>query len=231
MTPIAEPEGKGQGAMEKTKGTDMDIKAMVDRLEELVLRAERFGDRFSKQTEALTSCEQGMARLKKELTLEVEELRAQRHAIEHDLMKNIEKAVQKTIKSVLPEQMPGLVAGFVSKAESASQAMMNKAEKLGGRIDQTVQKASETIEIQHRCVTWMSYSIMAGIFGVSLLTACGIYYFFPTYSHIHYEMSDEMARSYFLGESVKRMYGSLTQKQKEQLHEEFGKVSRSAARK
>jgi hypothetical protein len=147
------------------KVKEVMMEELIERFEELVARAERFEEGLKDRVENITSSEQSLLKLKKDLQLEVEELRTARHAVEAGLTKNIEDTITKTIDTALPEIMPQLTKEFVEKTSSLSDATVQKAEKLDDTLNKTIKGAYHLIEDRKRAMTWRKVGLTAALFG------------------------------------------------------------------
>lgn len=188
---------------------------MTERFEGFVLKFERLEDGLKKRSETLLETEQVMLNLRKQLALEIEELKSVKQGVEVSLTSNIGKSIKENINNALPQVMPKLISEFSEKTEKISEEATNNALKTNSMLEESVRKACKTLETRKTSLTHRA-AFMAGIFCVSsLLTATSINYFFPT--HVHYEMSPQIAYSFLLGNAVIEMYDELTPQQKDRL--------------
>lgn len=206
------------------------MEELLERFEEIVARAERFEEGLKDRVENIASSEQSLLKLKKDLQLEVEELRTARHAVEAGLTKNIEDAITKTINATLPKIMPQLTKEFVEKASNLSDAAIQKAENLNDTLNKTIKGAYHLIEDRKHAMTWRKVGLTAAICFSCLLTALCINYFYPQYTHLKFDITPSMVKLSLLGEVVSEMYDKeeFTQKQKEKLHQGLEKKSQSS---
>lgn len=206
------------------------MEELIERFEELVARAERFEEGLKNRAESIVSSEQALLKLKKDLTLEVEELKTARHAVEAGLTKNIEDTITKNINEALPKIMPQLIGAFVKKTAVLSEAAIEKAEKLNDALSATIKGAYHVIEDRKHAMTWRKVGLSIAFCFSALLTALCINYFYPQYTHLTFEITPSMVKHSLLGEVVTEMYegGEFTQKQKEKLHQALEKKYQSS---
>ena len=205
------------------------MEELAERFEEIVSRAERFEEGFKNRAESIASSERGLEKLKKDLKLEVEELRTARHAVEASLTKNIEDAITKTINAALPKIMPQLVGEFVEKTSSLSDEAIQKAMSLNDTLNTTIKLACNLIEDKKHAMTWRKVGLTFAFCFSSLLTAVCINYFYPQYTHLTFDITPSMVKRSLLGEVVAEMYEKeFTQKQKDKLQEGLEKKYHSS---
>jgi ribosomal protein L16 Arg81 hydroxylase len=205
------------------------MEEMLEKLEELIARAERFEEVFEKKVESIAYSEQHLASLKKDLKLEVEELRTARHAVESSLTKNIENAIEKNINATLPRIMPQLIGEFVKNTESLSNAVVKKAISLNDALNTTINRAGHLIEDKKSAMTWRKAGLTFTFCFSSVLTALCINYFYPQYTHLNFDITPSMVKFSLLGEVAAEMYEKeFTQKQKDKLHEGLEKKYRAS---
>jgi hypothetical protein len=196
-------------------------KNSIDKFEEIVGRAERFEEVFSQRMDSVATSEQVVIKIRKELALEIEELRKARHALEGNLTKIIEEATKENIHSTMANIMPRLIGEFIERTEEATNASLQKASKLIDSIDAVIHKTCQLMKAQQNSLTWRRVWFMVSFCFASLLTAFGINYLYPT--HINYQMNPSMARSFLLGEATYDIYKDLTRQQKDKLLEALDK--------
>jgi hypothetical protein len=205
------------------------MEEMLEKLEELIARAERFEEIFEKKVESLAASEEVLLKLKKSLTLEVEELRKARHAVESSLTKKIENAIEKNINAALPKIMPQLIGEFVKKTESLSNAAVKNAISLNDILNTTINRAGHLIEDKKNMMTWRKAGLTFTFCFSSVLTALCINYFYPQYTHLKFDITPSMVKFSLLGEVAAEMYEKeFTQKQKDKMHEGLEKKYRAS---
>ena len=188
----------------------------IDRAEKgLGLRLEK----LDKSQQALTIC-------KEEFFIEIEELRSIRHALETSLTKKIENVIKESINSALPKIMPRVISEFNEKTQEGSEACLQKASTIVDSIERTIKKVAQFNEEQKISMTWRRVGLNAAFCVSALLTAFGINYFWET--HVNYEITPDIAQSFFIGEAAKEIYNDLTETQQKKFLNALNK-SRKAA--
>lgn len=179
----------------------------IDKLEDAIGRIDRITTVLGTKVESFSASEQALSKWRKELTLEVEELKTLKHSLEQSLPELINKSIKSSSQIIVSQLIPSLVEGFVEKTIFFVGSSLKEAARLKDEIDHSISQVMGLISTQKKEMT-LRIAALTFVFCLSsLMTAGGIFYFFP--QEIHYGLSDNTLKTYFLGEVVMKNFNKL----------------------
>lgn len=179
----------------------------IDKLEDAIGRIDRLTTVLGTKVESFSASEQALSKWRKELTLEVEELKTLKHSLEQSLPELINKSIKSSSQIIVSQLIPSLVEGFVEKTIFFVDSSLKEAARLKDEIDHSISQVMGLISTQKKEMT-LRIAALTFVFCLSsLMTAGGIFYFFP--QEIHYGLSDNTLKTYFLGEVVMKNFNKL----------------------
>jgi len=181
-------------------------------LDKLLGKIDRAEKGLELRIEKLDTSQHALTICKEEFFTEIEELRSIRHALEDNLTQKVGNAVQESIRSEFPQIVSRIVAEFNEKTQEGAEACLQKASGIVDSVETTIKKVAQFHEGQKISMTWRRLGLNAAFCVSAILTAVVINCFWET--RITYEMTPEIARSFFVGEAVNELYNDLTEEQK-----------------
>ena len=179
----------------------------IDKLEDAIGRIDRLTTVLGTKVESFSASEQALSKWRKELTLEVEELKTLKHSLEQSLPELINKSIKSSSQIIVSQLIPSLVESFVEKTIFFVDSSLKEAARLKDEIDHSISQVMGLISTQKKEMT-LRIAALTFVFCLSsLMTAGGIFYFFP--QQIHYGLSDNTLKTYFLGEVVMKNFNKL----------------------
>jgi len=193
----------------------------IDRLEDAMGRIERLTTILNTKVESFSASEQALSKVRKELMLEVEELKTLKQFLEQSLPELVDKSMKSSVPIMVTQLISPLVEGFKEKTLTFVESSLKEATRLKDEIDQSVSKVMGLISTQKKEMT-LRTAVLTFVFCLSsLMTAGGIFYFFP--QEIHYGLSDNTLKTYFIGEVVLENFNKLTPNDQTLIKEKMNK--------
>lgn len=180
----------------------------IDKLEDAMRKVDRLTTVLGTKVESFSASEQAFSNCRKELTLEVEEIKTLKNSLEQALPELVNKSMKSSAQIMVPLLVPPLVEDFREKTFSFVESSLKEATRIKDEIDRSVNEVTGLISTQKKEMT-VRVAALAFVFCVSsLMTAGGIFYFFP--QEVHYGLSDSTLKTYFIGEAVMENFNKLT---------------------
>lgn len=183
----------------------------IEALNDLVLKIKRLETALGAKIERFAESEQAISGYKKELTLEIEELKSLRKS----LPKLIASSMKESSSEELPKILPPLVKSFKESTLDFANASVKEADRLKNEINKTVYEAQRTISSGKKEITLRSIGMTFVFCLSSVITALAIFYFFP--QHIHYGFNHEAARYMSYGIAYAESFKELSQKDRDMI--------------
>jgi hypothetical protein len=173
-------------------------------LGKILAKMERYEKGLGTNLEKLGDSQQFIASCKDELVLEVEEMKSLRRSLREGVI----AALKDNAQIIIPQLLPSLVKGFQEQTQAFVESSLKESQRLKDEIDRSVSQVTGLISTQKKEMT-VRVAALAFVFCLSsLMTAGGIFYFFP--QEIHYGLSDRTLKTYFVGEAVMDVFNKLT---------------------
>ena len=180
----------------------------IDKLEDAMRKLDRLTTILSIKVESFSASEQALSNCRKELTLEVEEIKTLKHSLEQVLPELVNKSMKSSVQIMVPQFVSPLVEDFREKTFSFVESSLKEATRIKDEIDRSVFQVTGLISTQKKEMTIRVVALTFVFCLSSLMTAGGIFYFFP--QEIHYGLSDSTLKTYFVGEAVMENFNKLT---------------------
>ena len=183
----------------------------IEELNDLVLKIKRLETALSAKIDRFVESEQAIADYKKELTLEIEELKS----IKKSIPKLIGSSIKKSSREEIPRILPSLVESFKQKTTDIIQSSIEEADRLKKAVNETVYNARQSVysgkkEFTFRSI-WMTFIFCFS----SVITALVIFYFFP--QNVYYGFNHDAARYMSYGIAYAECYKELSQKDRDMI--------------
>ena len=183
----------------------------IEELNDLVLKIKRLETALSAKIDRFVESEQAIADYKKELTLEIEELKS----IKKSIPKLIGSSIKESSREEIPRILPSLVESFKQKTSDIVQSSLEEADRLKKAVNETVYNARQSVysgkkEFTFRSI-WMTFIFCFS----SVITALVIFYFFP--QNVHYSFNHDAARYMSYGIAYVECYKELSQKDRDMI--------------
>ncbi len=185
----------------------------IEELNDLVLKIKRLETALSAKIDRFVESEKAISDYKKELTLEIEELKSLRGS----LPKLIGSTLKESSREEIPKILPSLVKSFKETTLDFVNSSVEEADRLKNEVDRAVYEAKRSISSGKEEITLRSIG-MTFVFCVSsIITALSIFYFFPQHQHIHYAFNHEAATYMSYGIAYAECFKELGQKDKDMI--------------
>ena len=181
----------------------------LEELNDLVLKMKRLETALSAKIDRFIESEKAISNYKKELTLEVEELKL----LKKSLPKLIGSSMKESSSEELPKILPSLIKSFKETTLDFANASVKEAERLKQEVNKTIYEAQRSISSGKKEITLRSIGMTSVFCLSSVITALAIFYFFP--QHIHYGFNHEAARYMSYGIAYAETFNELSQKDKD----------------
>ena len=173
-------------------------------LGKILAKMERYEKVLGTNLEKLGDSQQFIASCKDDLVLEVEEMKSLRRSLREGVI----TALKDNAQIIIPQLLPSLVKGFQEQTQAFVESSLKESQRLKDEINGSVSQVTGLISTQKKEMT-VRVAALAFVFCLSsLMTAGGIFYFFP--QEIHYGLSDSTLKTYFVGEAVMGVFNKLT---------------------
>lgn len=177
--------------MDKNIDDFTDLLARMDRLETgLGIKIDRF-----------TESEQALAKWRKEMTLEVEELKDLKHSLQKLLPETVHQTLEESANLIIPELLPPLIKGLQEATDAFIKSSLKETQRLKNGINQTISEAQELVSSHKKEMTLRRIGVTLIFCFSSLLTAGGIFYYFPQHQYVSYGLSPSAGEFIVLGEA------------------------------
>lgn len=183
----------------------------IEELNDLVLKIKRLETALSAKIDRFVESEQAISDYKKELTLEIEELKF----LKKSLPKLIGSSMKESSSEELPKILPSLIKSFKESTLDFTNASVKEADRLKNEINKTVYEAQRAISYGKKEITLRSIGMTFAFCLSSVITSLGIFYFFP--QNIHYAFNSEAARYMSYGIAYVECFDKLSQKDKDMI--------------
>ena len=180
-------------------------------LNDILAKIKRSETVLNAKIDLFVKSEKALAETSKQLTLEITEIKG----ISESIPQTIRNCLQENIKPLNDRLLPMLARGFQDQNLGFMQSSLQKAQDLEFKIKQTVSLATTLVSSQKRDLTIQGIGFIIAFCVSSLLTAGGIFYLFPQYYHINYEITPPMSQAILWGEVLLENQGKLNPDQKE----------------
>lgn len=180
----------------------------IEKLEDAMRKVDRLTTVLGTKVESFSASERALSNCRKELTLEVEELKTLKNALEQALPELVNKAMKSNVQIMVPQLIPPLVEDFREKTFSFAESSLKETARIKGEIDRSVSEVTGLISRQKKEMNVRVAALTLVFCLSSLLTAGGIFYFFP--QEVHYGLSDNTLKTYFVGEAVMEIFNKLS---------------------
>ncbi len=183
----------------------------MEEFSDLVLKIKRLETALGAKIDRFVESEQAISDYKKELTLEVEELKS--------LRKSLPKLVGSTIRESsgeeLPKILPSLVKSFKESTLDSTNASIREADRLKQEISKAVHETQQAISLCKKEITRRSIGMTIVFCVSSVITALSIFYFFPR--NVHYAFNHQAARYMSYGIAYVECFKDLSEKDKDMI--------------
>jgi DNA anti-recombination protein RmuC len=127
----------------------------IEALSDLVLKIKRLETALSAKIDRFVESEQAIADYKKELTLEIEELKL----FKKSLPKLITSSMKESSSEELPKILPSLIKSFKENTLDFTNASIKEADRLKNEINKTVWEAKHAMSSGKKELTLRSMGI------------------------------------------------------------------------
>jgi hypothetical protein len=180
-----------------------------DDLQDVIARMNRLETGLGVQIDRFIKSEQTLAKAGKELMLEVEQLKAVKHSLTHTIPEMFKTVLERQVQLMVPKLIPPLAKEF-HKVTSSS---LENAEELKIRLDNAVSETDGIMTLQKRAMTIRGIGLSILFCFSSLLTAGGIFYFFP--QNVTYGITRPMAVRMVLGDAFSENANKINREQRD----------------
>ena len=187
----------------------------VNKLKDLLEKIERIETGLSMKVDRIAASEQALSKWRKELTLEVEELKTLKNSLEQSLPELINKSMKSLIPIIVPQILPQLIDGFKEQAGAFVDLSLKEAQRLKVGIDQTISQVSVLISSHKKEMILRRFAIIGAFCLSCLFTGWGLFYFYPQSYHINDGINTDMAEAIVVGEVILENESILNNEQKE----------------
>lgn len=181
----------------------------IEDLNDIVLKIKRLEALLSTKIDRFVESEKAISDYKKELTLEIEELKS----LGKSLPKLINSTIRESSGEELPKILPSLVKDFKEATLDLSKASVKEAERLKNEVNKSIYEAKQAISSGKKEITLRSIGMTFVFCLASVITALSIFYFFP--QHVHYGLNHEAANYMSYGIAYAESFKELSQKDKD----------------
>lgn len=178
-------------------------------LNDLILKLKRLEAALGPKIDRFVESEQALSDLKKELTLEVEELKL----LKSSLPKVVGPSIKENIHKEISKMLPSLIDNFKGDTVDLVGSSVKEVERLKAEVNKSVSEAQKALVSGRTVVTSRIAGMTAAFCIASLMTAFGIFYFFP--QHVHYGLNTEAAEYMAFGLAYAENYQNLSQQDRE----------------
>lgn len=183
----------------------------METFNDLIIKLKRLETTLSSKIDRFVESEKALSDLKKELTLETEEIKR----LQNSLPEVVKSAIEDNIENEFSELLPSLVESFKEETLDFIDSSVKKVERLNTLINDSIAEMHSAMSIAKQVVTLRSIG-MSFVFSISsLVTAFFIFYFFPQSQHVHYDLNPDTARYISYGIAYSESFSELTQKDKD----------------
>jgi hypothetical protein len=181
----------------------------------MIGRMDRFETSLGIKIDHLASLQQELSELKTALTLEVDELKTLKLSLEKTLPETVDQSLRTSAERIIPQLLPPLVEGFQEENLDFINTSIEDAQQVKEGIDKSLSQARSLMSAFKKTITLRGVGITLAFCLGSLLTAGGIYYFFPQHISITYGLAPSAARMVVLGEAFMENTDKLSRGQKD----------------
>ena len=183
----------------------------MEEFSDLVLKIKRLETALGAKIDRFIESEQAISDYKKELTLEIEELKY----IRKSLPKLISSSLKESSGEELPKILPSLVKSFKESTLGFTDSSIREADRLKNEVSKAVHETQQAISLCKKEITRRSIGMTFVFCLSSVITALSIFYFFPR--NVHYAFNHEAARYMSYGIAYVECFKDLSQKDKDMI--------------
>lgn len=176
----------------------------VKKMDDVLSKIKRSETALNHIIEKLSETQKLLSEDSGRLTLEVIEIANTTTVISNLVSQSIESKMD----AIIPKITQIMVKDVENKLKDSNTINMEKIKIAGGTAHEVILKANDVMTSFKKELTVRRLWLGAMFFMGSLITAGGIYYFFP--QNIHYNADEEFIKTYRVGKVVREIFNDLS---------------------